>query len=294
MRLVVTGASGFLGGAVVSESVRRGWDTLGVSRRPWAPPPGATALRCTGYHAIPAGDALVHMAEDNDISSVELSGDAYYHAALGLVERLVEQTRGRLIYGSSATVYGGAETQPHKVDDPVIANSTYTRTKLTCEQRVLAAGGTVLRFSNLFGPGMSHHNVLGDILRQIPGTGALRVRDAAPIRDFLWISDAAKAVCDAVAANLHGVFNVGSGVGASIGELATRCLRLAGEGTREVQATARGDPYSCLVVAVDSTTRACGWQPTTPLDVGLARLLTERLSAVDALAPPDSREISAR
>jgi UDP-glucose 4-epimerase len=286
MKLIVTGASGFLGGAVVSKSVRRGWDTLGVSRRPWAPPPGATALRCTDYHAIPAGDVLVHMAEDNDMSSVERFGDPYYHAALGLVEKLVEHTRGRLVYASSAAVYGSAETQPHQVDDPVTANSTYALTKLTCEQRVLAAGGAVLRFSNLFGPGMGDHNVLGDILRQIPGTGALRVRDASPVRDFLWISDAAEAVCDVIAANLHGVFNVGSGVGVSIGELATRCLRLAGEGTREVQATVRGGPSNCLVVAVDGTTWACGWQPTTPLDVGLARLLAERISAVDGLAPP--------
>ena len=286
MKLVVTGASGFLGGAVVSESVRRGWDTLGVSRRPWTPPPGATALRCKDYQAIPTGDALVHMAEDNDISSVERLGGAYYLDAIGLVERLVEQTRGRLVYASSATVYGGAKTQPHEVGDPVIANSTYTRTKLACEQRILAIGGTVLRFSNLFGPGMADHNVLGDILRQIPGTGALRVRDVAPIRDFLWVSDAAEAVCDAVAANLHGVFNVGSGVGVSIGDLAARCLRLAGEGKRIVETSLRGGPSNCLVVAVDGTTRACGWQPTTPLNVGLARLLTERISAADGLAPP--------
>ncbi len=274
MRLVVTGASGFLGGAVVAESQRRGWDTLGVTRRPWTPPPGATAMRRDNYNHPPHGDALVHLAEDNDLASVERLGEAYCDAALSLVERLVEQARGRLVYASSAVVYGSTSRRPHAVDDPVTASSTYARTKLLCEQRVVASGGVALRFSNLYGPRMAGHNVVSDILRQIPGAGPLIVRDVSPVRDFLWIDDAALAVCDAVSAKLTGVFNVGSGVGVSIGDLARLCLSLTGHTGREVFATAPSSRSSCLIVAVNGTTRACGWEPMTPLNVGLARMLS--------------------
>jgi UDP-glucose 4-epimerase len=252
---------------------------LGLSRRPWISPSGAYNLQVHDYNLLPPRDTYVHLAEESDIGTVERLGNTHYLAAVSLVEILLKKASGRVVYASSAAVYGNQAEFPHEVNEPVLASDTYTRTKLACEQRVLAAGGAVLRLSNLFGPGMAANNILGDILQQIPGAGAVRVRDLAPIRDFLWISDAAKAVCDIVAAKLSGVFNVGTGVGVSIGELAARCLFIAGEESREVLATAPGSESNCLVVNISGTTRACGWKPSTPLDVGLAKLLANRITS---------------
>ena len=48
-----------------------------------------------------------------------------------------------------------------------------------------------MRLANVYGPGMAANNVMSDILGQVPGDGPLVVRDIAPVRDYLWIEDAA-------------------------------------------------------------------------------------------------------
>ena len=51
-----------------------------------------------------------------------------------------------------------------------------------------------MRPANIYGPGMSKNNVLSTILQQIPGMGKLEVMDTNPVRDFIWVEDAAEGI----------------------------------------------------------------------------------------------------
>lgn len=241
---------------------------LGVSRRQF---PGM--LQVAKYEDAPGGDVLVHLAEINDRSLAQANGTAYEEQALRTLISLQKKGFSRIVYVSSAVLYGDQSKNLRRVGDPVIALDTYTRIKLASEKLVLERGGAVARSTNLYGPGMSEGNVLSDILKQIGAEGPVRVRDGSPVRDFLWIDDAVKALSAMATRESSGVFNVGSGVGCSILDLANLVVRAAGEEGRSIESTNTDYRISHLVVDVAETEMALGWHPSVTLLEGVTALV---------------------
>ena len=270
MKVVVTGASGFLGRAVVRRLAGLDGTIVSVSRRAL---PGT--IRVSDYAETPPGDALIHLAETADRSIAEQSGPAYEQKAVSDLQALLKKPYQRVIYASSAVLYGDRAQTPRRPGDPVFDADVYTRVKARAEHAVLESSrGVVARLSNLFGPGMAEDNVICTILGQIPGTGPVRVRDMSPVRDFLWAEDAADALVKMAAGAGLGVFNVGSGTGHSIGEVARVSLRVAGQGDRAVVSTEPGARSSYLVLDISGTSSTWGWSPATDLEEGIGRLLS--------------------
>ena len=175
----------------------------------------ADAVRVRSYTETPAGDVLIHLAEEASRSTVATLGAAYESTAVQTVADLLGRSYARVIYASSTVLYGGASSTPHMPDDAVYITDAYTRLKRTAELAVLESPrGTVARLANVYGPGMSSRNVISTILGQIPGSGPLVVMDTAPVRDFLWVDDAAEAFAElATATTAQGVFNLATGIG---------------------------------------------------------------------------------
>ena len=270
--VVVTGASGFLGRAVIRALAQH----RGVVVRPVSRQAIAGAVRVGTYTQTPGGDVLIHLAEEADRAKVAALGPRYEGEAAGTVAQLLNRSYGRVIYGSSAVLYGDASSQPHMPDDAVYVTDDYTRLKRNTELAVLASpSGVVVRLSNVYGPGMSPANVITAILRQIPGSGPLVVMDTTPVRDFLWVDDAAEGFAAlATAQTAQGIFNLATGIGTSIGETARLALDIAGESGREIVATGSGQA-STIIADCTRTAQQLGWHPRVRLRDGLALLLSQ-------------------
>ncbi len=284
----VTGATGFLGRRVVAALRGRGWGVVGVSRS------AISGLREVGDYgdlvAPPGGAVLVHLAETRNIGAAEAAGEAHVIATTGALRRLLDQPWRHVVYASSAAVYGDRVVAPRRTDEKVEPDGIYGRAKLVCEDMILRKGGTVLRLANLFGTGMATNNVLGDVLNQIDhGHEPLTLRDLAPVRDFLWVDDAALAFVAAAERWPGGVLNVGSGRGTSVAALARAVLARVGTPERRLFASAPGGRASALVLDIADTERLLGWRPTTSLEAGLEILLRER-SISPIPTTTDSRE----
>jgi nucleoside-diphosphate-sugar epimerase len=267
MKVVVTGASGFIGCALVDRLAGSRIDTVAVSRRPLPPRPGVFRVQVETYAATPVGDVLVHLAESPFADSMSTPDD-------GVLDRLAGHGYARLVYLSTAAIYGDSSELPHRPDEPVNPASNYARFKLAHEAIILRSGGAVIRSTNVFGPRMNGGTVIADILAQIPGTGALRLRNDAAIRDFMWIDDVTRLLELGVHSRADGLFNAASGEAVSIRELARRALVLAGEGERPV--TANTSTRSVLRLDFEDTVRTFGWRPEVTLDQGLSRLIGVR------------------
>ena len=274
-KIVVTGASGFLGRVLCARLRDRGHSVIAVSRTCFIPPAEIIFRQVATYSDLssPAGSVLIHLAEPRDINRMEADGERHVLNTIRLSEVLLAQHAGPAIYASSAAVYDDRSDRRHKPTDAVHPRTTYGRAKVECEQRFLAAGGTVARLSNLYGPGMAGNNVVSDILSQIPGTGPLRVRSVDPIRDFLWVEDAADALIRIVEGESKGIFNVASGRSVSVGELAEITLRIAGESGRPIVSLERTYPPSQIYLDLSDTTIPTGWTPETTIEQGLSKLL---------------------
>jgi UDP-glucose 4-epimerase len=271
--VTVTGASGFVGAAFLRRlhAMQNGQSLRlqAVARRA-----GPGLRRVDDYAQAPAGDVLVHLAEGNDRRAVHAAGAAGQALAAATLAALLAKGYRRVVYASSAVLYGDESPEAHTPDDPLHAADLYAQIKRSGELAVLQRpGGVVARLANLFGPGMSQANVLSTVLAQIPGNGPVSVMDTAPVRDFLWIADATAALAAMALGEMAGVFNVGSGCGTSVLELARTALAVAGQPDRAVIATAPAHRASHLVVDIADTCAAFGWQPTTTLRDGLAALL---------------------
>ncbi len=270
IRIVVTGASGFIGGFLVNTLKAGDGEVLGVARS------GTSTVRVGSYAETPAGDVLVHLAENNDRAAALSAGASYETETVQTLKVLAARGFQKIIYASTSIVYGNTSPVPYGVDSPTVATDPYTRAKLTCEACVLDAGGVVARLSNVYGPGMSSNNVVSTILGQIPGTGPLQIRDDKPVCDFIWVEDVALALAAMVNLNCSGIYNVGTGVGTGVGDLAGLALALVGEAGRGIVATKPSGKLSCNTLDISETVDQLGWLPQTMLEKGMRLLLSKK------------------
>ncbi len=271
MEVVVTGASGFLGRAVARKLRAAGNKVHAVSRSA-----SSDTTQVRDYADSPPADGLIHLAGIANRQQAEEAGVAYENAAAATLASLLGKGYSHVVYASSAALYGDQNESPCGATTPVVAADRYSRIKLDAEREVLRAQGRVVRLSNVYGPGMPEGTVLHTILGQIPGSGALYVQDEGPIRDFIWLDDAASAFELLLVHRPAGVFNVGSGKGISVRDLARVALEIAGQAQRPVHATASRNRRSHLVVDIEPTCAALRWRPTVSIREGLTRLLDAR------------------
>lgn len=272
--MVVTGASGFIAGAVVPVlRATAGVSVLPVSRRA---APGVVQVR--SYEDAPAGDVLIHLAEDNDRVRVAQAPPEYAREARATLTALGRRGYSRVVYASSGVLYGDRHTYPHDVDDEIVVNDAYAALKRSGELAVLDwNGGVVARLSNVYGPAMAEGNVVSTILRQIPGDGPVCVTDTRPVRDFLWVGDAARGLAAmALGKAAAGLFNVATGTGTSIDALAMAALAAAGEPVRAVVGQNRGACASTMILSPARTVDMYGWTPEVSIRQGLSRLVRQR------------------
>lgn len=270
-KIVITGAAGFLGRALITQLAGSGLTVVPVSRRSF---PGMCKVQ--DYGQSPAGDILIHLAEEPDRSKVNRYGDAYVQHASDTIRAISSHSGQKIIYASSGVVYGDQNENPCKIDMPVVATDAYSKSKLLNEQIVLDSGGMVVRLSNLFGYGMSANNVMSDIIRQIPVAGPLRIRDDKSVRDYLPVSEAAAVLDLLIELSYCGIVNVGSGIGTSVRTLAELLLSSAGQGERKIIETEPSSRRSINVLDISETMKIVDWLPAFSLKNQLAQLISNK------------------
>lgn len=191
----------------------------------------------------------------------------------------------RFVYVSSAEVYGRPERNPVPEGHLLNPRSPYGAGKAAAEHFVRAYAHAygievaVLRPFSVYGPRLRAGSVMATILRQVLTANEVLVADLAPVRDYCFLDDVIEGVLAAATARrLQEVtFNLGSGTGTSVGELAQLALQLAGRKLPVRTESSRGRPtgtdIDCLVADRTRAGALLGWAPRVRLEDGVCRTL---------------------
>jgi dTDP-6-deoxy-L-talose 4-dehydrogenase (NAD+) len=289
MRLFVTGATGFVGRAVVAAATARGHEVLALCR-----PNGATAP--------PGCRSAVGSLDDPPWRAIE---DFRPHAALHLawtatpgvyltspenwtlVERSQSLFRGLVDHGVGHVAGVGTCLEYAPSNDPLDERRSplgplfpYSKAKaqlfewLELEAAKIGATWTWFRLFYPYGVGEHGKRLPTDLIEHLRAGKTLFLKTPHSIKDYVYVADVAEAICRVLEAGMSGPVNLGTGRGVSIHDLAQTIARLVGRDPALVRHDERPTPDAMPVAVADvSRLGSLGWTPPTALDQGLGRLI---------------------
>lgn len=298
MKILITGGSGFIGSHIVEhfqtsaeeirvlDNYRTGYakNLTGLNAQVIT---GSITDRSMLREAVKGVDYIFHMAALVSVpESMSKPGecvDINVHGLLNVLEEASAAGVKKIVFASSAAVYGDNPTVP-KVETMVPEpKSPYAITKLDGEyylelyRREGKIQSTSIRFFNVFGP---RQDPKGAYAAAVPifMEKALRHEDitifgdGGATRDFIYVKDIVGALAFAAQHDTHGTFNAGYGGQITINDLAQQIITAAGSRSRIVHLDERPGDVRHSRASSDKL-RAAGWSPQHSLEEGLAATL---------------------
>lgn len=305
-RILITGGAGFIGSHVAERFLAEHWtvdllDDLSTGKRENVPP-GATLH----VHDIRSADAarliqqgpydvIVHLAAQMDVR--KSVADPVYDAGINIVGTLAllealrqsaYASRCRVVFSSTGgVIYGDLVKPPNRETFPKDPESPYAIAKLSVEYylayygRIHGLDSVSLRYGNVYGPRQDPHGEAGVVAifcgRILDGKPLTIFGDGRQTRDYVYVGDVAHATFIAATRALPPIervdsraFNIGTGVGTPVIDIATTLLRVADSHVAIEYAPPRPGEQQHSFVDVAKAEQFLGWRPTVGLEQGLA------------------------
>lgn len=255
-KILVTGCTGHLGGAVVEKLAQQGQRIICLARKItpslkyFEERYGCSLVFCDLTKEGEMGelrktlsevDSVIHLAgfvpksaqEDNARDAI--NGNLL--AAFNLVKNIPQ--KAKFIFASTCEVYGEVQISPITENHPLHPLSYYGMSKAATENilRVYCRRNdislTILRFTTIYGPGEIIDRAIPNFIKTITNGERPKVfGDGSDLRDYLYITDAANYVLAALQTGKDKTYNIATGKSISIKEVAEKIIRLAGNSLR--------------------------------------------------------------
>jgi len=304
MRIVVTGAAGFIGSHTCERLVARGHDVVGIDsfddylypaeikRRNASVVRGIVEANICDREAIGQVitgevDVVCHLAALAGVRPSLAEPLRYLRTNIEgtgvVVERMREVGVKRLVFASSSSVYGARhELAAFREDDPCLTPaSPYAATKrmnelqLSAYRDLFGIGVFALRFFTVYGPRQRPDMAIAKFTQAIARGEAITLfGDGSSRRDYTFIDDIVSgtvAAIEAIEPGAYEIYNLGGTQTISLAELVALIERVVG---REAIIDRRPDQPGDVPITfanIDRARAAFGYQPTTTPDIGIQR-----------------------
>jgi nucleoside-diphosphate-sugar epimerase len=314
MTVLVTGAAGFVGSHLVEALLDDGEDVRGVDCFTSYYPRSLKRRNLSLVRSRPGFSLVEADLAEADLPSLldgveiafHLSGQpgvrpswgsefsTYVRNNIQATQRLLESMRGstirKLVYASSSSVYGDAESYPTPESISPHPVSPYGVTKLAAEHLCELYRSTFgiptvsLRLFTVYGPRQRPDMAFSRLIRAaVRGQPFDLYGDGEQTRDFTFVTDVVRAMLDAASSSWCGVANVGGGARTSMNQVLEIVEGLCGPVDVTRRAMQEGDVrHTAADTSVAAT--AFGYAPRTSLPDGLAAMVSfERSEEMVAL-----------
>ena len=217
-----------------------------------------------------------------------------------VVEACLDLGVKRLVFSSSASVYGNALQTPMTEDHPFNNRTTYGATKIANEQMLRAIyqqhGLPFVghRYMNIYGPRMDYQGTYVSVIMRVldriwAGERPEIFGDGSQVYDFIYVGDVAEANILSMKADCADeFFNIGMGVGTTINELVQILLELTGSDLEPEYRAQEQSFVTYRIGSIDKAERLLGFRAHTPLREGLSKVIQWRHSQQVESARADS------
>ena len=292
MKVVVTGAAGFIGGETLLKLVDAGYDVLAIDRV--IPPGNLIPVPCqwhTGDFASELGldaikrfcpDAIIHCAGTSLVGPSMLDPEEYYNNNF-IKTKILAKWKGRFIFSSSAATYGNPVMTPIQEIDPTEPISPYGQSKLMIDwmlksyHRAYGLDYVSFRYFNACGAdSLARHgqaagatHIIARVLEAMRDKKPFTLngtdyptKDGTCVRDYIHVEDLALAHILAIDRSVPSdIYNLGTAAGTSNAEIIDTARIVTGQSINVVVGPQRpGDP-AVLTADAGKFTKVGNWQP---------------------------------
>ncbi|MFF3572358.1 UDP-glucose 4-epimerase GalE [Nocardia jiangxiensis] len=299
MKLLVTGGAGYVGGVCAQVLIEDGHDVVVVddlsTGNAEGVPSGAKFvdgdIATVGVELVESEsfDGVLHFAAQSLVGESVQKPEKYWHGnvvkTLALLEAIRRSETPRLVFSSTAAVYGEPEQVPITEAAPARPTNPYGASKLAIDHAITSyavahgLAATSLRYFNVAGAygGLGENRVVETHLIPLVLQTALGHRksisvfgtdyptdDGTAVRDYIHIRDLAQAHLLALAQSRpgeHRIFNLGSGTGFSVRQVISACERVTGREIASVDTARRAGDPAVLIASSERAIAELGWQP---------------------------------
>ena len=196
--------------------------------------------------------------------------------------KIAKKFKIKVVYASSSSIYGNSKQIPIKENSERKPINPYGQTKLECEflaEKYTKEGLNVigLRYFNIFGKGQtgSYAGVITQFMRKLNEQKYPRIfGDGLQIRDFIHVTDIAEANLSAMLSNTNsGFFNIGTGLGTKIIDLAKIMIKIFDEKFEPVFEDSLNGDVKISQANMTLTKKMINWESKIELEEGLRKFI---------------------
>ena len=295
MNVLVTGGAGFIGSHVVRFLLEDGYQVKVVdnlSRGNKESVDSRAELIVADINnskkvkeALKGVDAVIHMAGLIVVPESVKDPIKYCEnnviGEVSLIESMRKAGVKKIIFSSSACVYGTPDKLPIKEDAPVRPDNPYGASKASIEtflqtyNVIHGFDSIILRYFNPYGPGEEHVPETHAIPNFIKATLAKKpiplYWQGEQIRDFIYIEDLARAHIDVLDQKGYQVFNIGTEKGIKVKDVISEIFKIVGYEVPIKDLGERLGDVHANFASSEKLKKAVGWRPKVELKDGLKR-----------------------
>lgn len=303
MKILVTGAAGFIGSHLTEYLVSQGFDVKSFvhynSQNNWGWLEGSNVKTeievVTGdirdydsvYNAVKGVDAVFHLAALIGIPYSYVSPKAYIETNITGTYNILQSCRElniqQLLTTSTSETYGTAQYVPIDENHPMVGQSPYSASKIAADQiaisyfRSFELPVKIVRPFNTYGPRQSARAIIPTVITQLlNGNEQIKLGNLSPTRDLTFVKDTCQGFLEIFNSDkLFGeITNIGMSSEISIGDLVNKIASLVGKQVEIITEEERVRPDKSEVERLFCSNKKLientDWRPNYDLDKGLS------------------------